>query len=78
MIVVRTNRDGSVDEVVADVVSSVHLEQLDDDQWSLILLDYSLDQELHVTITPKRGFVYESKNVTIKCTDASPDRDTAR
>jgi hypothetical protein len=72
-IEVRTNADGSVDEVVADYTSTVHLEDLGDGNYYLRLEDYGTGEQLTVNITPTRAFVYESKGVKVRCTDSASE-----
>ena len=50
MIELRRNADGSLDEVVCDAVTGMHLEQMDDDVW-ILLATLPDGRELRLTIT---------------------------
>lgn len=71
MIEVRTNGDGTVDELVAEN-ASVHLEDLGDGLWYLRV--ESVDDVVRfVTLNIARtAFVYESENAKIRLTDPAP------
>lgn len=74
MIEVRQDADGRVDEVVTPYgCSTVHLEDLGENGWSLII-EATGDQphRLHVTLPAGRAFVYEAENVKIVAPSASP------
>jgi hypothetical protein len=72
MIEVRQDSDGSVDEVLSMIsCANVHLESLGDGNWYLrVTVHGDQPHELTVSITPKRAFIYEARNVEIVCTDA--------
>jgi hypothetical protein len=71
MIEIRQDSDGSLDEIVAPhSCATVHLEDLGENGWSLIIEEYGdYKERVHVTLPAGRAFIYESEHCKIVCSD---------